>query len=275
MNQMNPAFVMPDVQSTVDTRQIPIQRVGVKGVRHPLTVRTPSGEAQPTVGTWNLDVHLPAHQKGTHMSRFVALLEGNKAPLEPATFRKLLVEMLDKLEATGGRIEVTFAYFVTKTAPVSGVSSLLDYEVTLTGQSRGGEVRTFLRVLVPVTSLCPCSKEISQYGAHNQRSHVTIEVELLADMPVEELIRIAEKEASCELWGLLKRPDEKFVTERAYENPKFVEDLVRDVAQRLNRDERIVSYVLEAENFESIHNHSAYAVIEHDKRDAVPASMPA
>ncbi|HTH73738.1 MAG TPA: GTP cyclohydrolase FolE2 [Trinickia sp.] len=269
MNQMNPAFVMPDVQSTVDTRQIPIQRVGVKGVRHPLTVRTPNGEVQPTVGTWNLDVHLPAHQKGTHMSRFVALLEENKAPLEAATFRKLLGAMLEKLEATGGRIEVTFPYFVSKTAPVSGVSSLLDYEVTLAGQSRGGEVRTFTRVLVPVTSLCPCSKEISQYGAHNQRSHVTIEVELSGDLPVEALIRMAEEEASCELWGLLKRPDEKFVTERAYENPKFVEDLVRDVAQRLNRDERVVSYVLEAENFESIHNHSAYAVIEHDKRNAV------
>ena len=209
------------------------------------------------------------------MSRFVALLEDNKAPLEPVTFRALLAEMLDKLEATGGRIEVTFPYFVTKTAPVSGVSSMLDYEVTLTGQSRDGEIRTFLRVLVPVTSLCPCSKEISQYGAHNQRSHVTPQVELLADLAVEELIRIAEEEASCELWGLLKRPDEKFVTERAYENPKFVEDLVRDVAQRLNRDERIVSYVLEAENFESIHNHSAYAVIEHDKRKAVAAASAA
>ena len=272
MNQMNPAFVMPDVQSTVDTRQIPIQRVGVKGVRHPLTVRTPRGEVQPTVGTWNLDVHLPADQKGTHMSRFVALLEANEAPLEIATFRALLADMLVKLEATGGRIEVTFPYFVPKTAPVSGVTSLLDYEVTLTGQSRDGDVRTFLRVLVPVTSLCPCSKEISQYGAHNQRSHVTIEAELLADLPVEDLIRMAEEEASCELWGLLKRPDEKFVTERAYENPKFVEDLVRDVAQRLNCDERIVSYVLEAENFESIHNHSAYAVIEHDKRNAAPAA---
>ncbi|WP_144112810.1 GTP cyclohydrolase FolE2 [Paraburkholderia sp. BCC1886] len=266
MNQMNPAFVMPDVQSTPDTRQIPIQRVGVKGVRHPLTVRTPGGEAQPTVGTWNLDVHLPADQKGTHMSRFVALLEGNNAPLEPASFRTLLVEMLAKLEAGAGRIEVSFPYFVNKTAPVSGVQSLLDYEVTLTGETRNGATRLFLKVLVPVTSLCPCSKKISQYGAHNQRSHVTIDAELAGDVAVEELIRIAEEEASCELWGLLKRPDEKFVTERAYENPKFVEDLVRDVAQRLNTDERIVAYVLEAENFESIHNHSAYAVIERDKR---------
>ncbi|MBN3802686.1 GTP cyclohydrolase I FolE2 [Paraburkholderia sp. Ac-20336] len=266
MNQMNPAFVMPDVQSTPDTRQIPIQRVGVKGVRHPLTVRTQGGEVQPTVGTWNLDVHLPADQKGTHMSRFVALLEENKAPLEPAAFRSMLAVMLEKLEAEAGRIEVSFPYFVNKTAPVSGVQSLLDYEVTLTGETRNGATRLFLKVLVPVTSLCPCSKKISQYGAHNQRSHVTIDAELAGDVAVEELIRIAEEEASCELWGLLKRPDEKFVTERAYENPKFVEDLVRDVAQRLNADERIVAYVLEAENFESIHNHSAYAVIEQDKR---------
>jgi GTP cyclohydrolase I len=266
MNQMNPAFVMPDVQSTPDTRQIPIQRVGVKGVRHPLTVRTQSGEVQPTVGTWNLDVHLPAEQKGTHMSRFVALLEENKAPLEPATFRTMLAAMLEKLEAEAGRIEVSFPYFVNKTAPVSGVHSLLDYEVTLTGDTRNGATRLFLKVLVPVTSLCPCSKKISRYGAHNQRSHVTISAELTDDVAVEELVRIAEEEASCELWGLLKRPDEKFVTERAYENPKFVEDLVRDVAQRLNADERIVAYVLEAENFESIHNHSAYAVIERDKR---------
>jgi GTP cyclohydrolase IB len=268
MNQMNPAFVMPDVQSTPDTRQIPIQRVGVKGVRHPLTVRTQSGEVQPTVGTWNLDVHLPAEQKGTHMSRFVALLEENKAPLEPVAFRTLLAAMLEKLEAEAGRIEVSFPYFVNKTAPVSGVQSLLDYEVTLTGDVRNGTTRLFLKVLVPVTSLCPCSKKISQYGAHNQRSHVTINAELTGDVAVEELVRIAEEEASCELWGLLKRPDEKFVTERAYENPKFVEDLVRDVAQRLNADERIVAYVLEAENFESIHNHSAYAVIERDKRAA-------
>ena len=266
MNQMNPAFVMPDVQSTPDTRQIPIQRVGVKGVRHPLTVRTQDGEVQPTVGTWNLDVHLPAEQKGTHMSRFVALLEENKAPLQSATFRTMLAAMLEKLEAEAGRIEVSFPYFVNKVAPVSGVQSLLDYEVTLTGETRNGATRLFLKVLVPVTSLCPCSKKISQYGAHNQRSHVTIDAELNGDVAVEELIRVAEEEASCELWGLLKRPDEKFVTERAYENPKFVEDLMRDVAQRLNADERIVAYVLEAENFESIHNHSAYAVIERDKR---------
>jgi GTP cyclohydrolase I len=265
MNQMNPAFVMPDVQSTPDTRQIAIQRVGVKGVRHPLTVRTGSG-VQPSVGVWNLDVHLPAEQKGTHMSRFVALLEENREPLDQAGLRALLAAMLTRLEAHSGRIEVTLPYFVMKTAPVSGVQSLLDYEATFIAEQRNGETRLFMKVLVPVTSLCPCSKKISQHGAHNQRSHLTIAAELAGEVAVEELIRIAEEEASCELWGLLKRPDEKFVTERAYENPKFVEDLVRDVATRLNGNERIVAYTLEAENFESIHNHSAYAVIERDKR---------
>ncbi|KAK46550.1 GTP cyclohydrolase [Caballeronia jiangsuensis] len=265
MNQMNPAFVMPDVQSTPDTRQIAIQRVGVKGVRHPLSVRTANG-VQPSVGVWNLDVHLPADQKGTHMSRFVALLEENREPLDQAALRSLLASMLTKLEAHSGRIEVTLPYFVMKTAPVSGVQSLLDYEATFIAEKRDGETHLSMKVLVPVTSLCPCSKKISQYGAHNQRSHVTIAAQLAGEVAVEELIRIAEEEASCELWGLLKRPDEKFVTERAYENPKFVEDLVRDVATRLNADERIVAYVLEAENFESIHNHSAYAVIERDKR---------
>lgn len=191
------------------------------------------------------------------MSRFVALLEEHRAPLDQTAFRSMLAAMLLKLEAHSGRIEVLFPYFVMKTAPVSGVQSLMDYEVTFTGEIRAGETRTSLKVLVPVTSLCPCSKQISQYGAHNQRSHVTISAEFTGELAVEDLIRIAEEEASCELWGLLKRPDEKFVTERAYENPKFVEDLVRDVATRLNEDARIVAYVLEAENFESIHNHSA------------------
>ncbi|AHB05346.1 MULTISPECIES: GTP cyclohydrolase FolE2 [Pandoraea] len=269
MNQMNPAFVMPDVQSTVDTRQIPIQRVGVRGVRHPLTVRLTGGDTQATVGMFNLDVHLPADQKGTHMSRFVALLEENRVPMDVAGFRAMLDGMLEKLEAQAGRIEVTFPYFINKTAPVSGVRSLMDYEVTLTGDVRDGQTRVWLKVLVPVTSLCPCSKKISQYGAHNQRSHITIDAEIDGDIAVEALVKMAEEEASCELWGLLKRPDEKYVTERAYENPKFVEDLVRDVATRLNDEPRIVAYVLQAENFESIHNHSAYAVIERDKRTTV------
>ncbi|CAG7599147.1 GTP cyclohydrolase FolE2 [Candidatus Vallotia tarda] len=266
MNQINHAFVMLDVQSTPDSRQIPIQRVGIKAIRHPLTVKTAAGDIQATVGSWNLNVHLSAEQKGTHMSRFIELLAQSWNPLDITRLQAMLASMLEKLETTAGQIEVKFPYFIRKTAPVSGVHSLLDYEVTCSVDTRDSNTRLFTKVVVPVTSLCPCSKKISLYGAHNQRSHITISAELADDLPVEDLIRIAEEEASCELWGLLKRPDEKFVTEWAYDNPKFVEDLVRDVTRRLNADPRIVAYVLEAENFESIHNHSAYALVEYDKR---------
>jgi len=257
--------VIPDVQSTVDTRKIAIQRVGVKGVRYPMTVKTASG-MQSSVGTWNMYVHLPEEKKGTHMSRFIALLEGNRAPLDVKSFGALVHKMLSLLEANAGRIELTFPYFINKVAPVSGVESLMDYEVGLTGEMKQGTLDITLTVLVPVTSLCPCSKKISAYGAHNQRSHITVRALLANDVLVDELIAKIEEQASCELYGLLKRPDEKYVTERAYDNPKFVEDLVRDVAGMLNADDRILAYTLEAENFESIHNHSAYALIEFDKR---------
>ncbi|HEV2609716.1 MAG TPA: GTP cyclohydrolase FolE2 [Noviherbaspirillum sp.] len=256
---------IPDVQSTADTRRIAIQRVGVKGVRYPVTIRTAAG-VQPTVGTWNMYVHLPEDQKGTHMSRFIGLLEDNRAPLDVGTFSKLMHRMVELLEADSGRVELSFPYFINKIAPVSGVESLMDYEVGFTGEIRDGKLEVTLRVLVPVTSLCPCSKKISAYGAHNQRSHITVSALLADEMPVDDLIARIEAQASCELYGLLKRPDEKYVTERAYDNPKFVEDLVRDVAGMLNADARIAAYTLEAENFESIHNHSAYAVIEKDKR---------
>jgi GTP cyclohydrolase I len=256
---------IPDVQSTVDTRRISIKRVGVKGVRYPVTVKTPSG-LQPSVATWNMYVHLPQEQKGTHMSRFIALLEDNKAPLDVTSFSGLMQKMTALLEADAGRIEMSFPYFINKTAPVSGVVSLMDYEVGLTGEINDGKTEITLKVMVPVTSLCPCSKKISAYGAHNQRSHITVSALLAEDLPVDELIAKIEAQASCELYGLLKRPDEKYVTERAYDNPKFVEDLVRDVAGMLNADPRVVAYTLEAENFESIHNHSAYALIEADKR---------
>ena len=169
--------------------------------------------------------------------------------------------MTDRLEADSGHIEMSFPYFVSKKAPVSGVSSLMDYEVTFVGDIVDGKETFTLKVVVPVTSLCPCSKKISERGAHNQRSHVTIAAKLREHMWIEELIEIAEGEASCELYGILKRPDEKYVTERAYDNPKFVEDMVRDIAVALNADPRIDGYVVESENFESIHNHSAYAMI--------------
>ena len=172
----------------------------------------------------------------------------------------MLEEMLVRLDATSGRIELVFPYFIRKTAPVSGVESLLDYDATLIIDKREGERACLtLRVTAPVTSLCPCSKEISEYGAHNQRSHITLEARLRSPMAIEELVRLAEEEASCEVFGLLKRPDEKWVTERAYDNPKFVEDLVRDIALRLMDEPRIAEWKVASENFESIHNHSAYA----------------
>lgn len=257
--------IIPDVQSAVDTRHLSIQRVGVKGVRYPITVKTAAG-AQPTIGTWNMYVHLPEEKKGTHMSRFIALLEDNRAPLDVSRFGVLMKAMLTLLEADAGRIELSFPYFINKTAPVSGVESLMDYEVGLIGEITKGELEITLKVMVPVTSLCPCSKKISAYGAHNQRSHITVNALLADELLVDDLIARIEEQASCELYGLLKRPDEKYVTERAYDNPKFVEDLVRDVAGMLNADARIAAYTLEAENFESIHNHSAYALIECDKR---------
>ncbi|MGC8509001.1 MAG: GTP cyclohydrolase FolE2 [Thiomonas sp.] len=260
---MNKPFeAIPDIQSTVDERHIAIQRVGIKGLRYPLSVRLRDGSLHPSIAQVTADVALPAEKKGTHMSRFVELLESMPEAMDGAAFASLARQMLPKLGATAGRLEFAFTLFLRKAAPVSGVQSLLDYEAGWIAEARDEQIKLTARVMVPVKSLCPCSKEISDYGAHNQRSHITITAELLQPVALEELIRIAEEEASCEIWGLLKRPDEKFVTERAYENPKFVEDLVRDVAARLNADPRIGRYVAEAENFESIHNHSAYALIE-------------
>ena len=259
---------LPDIQSQIDGRSVAIDEVGIKGVRYPVTVLA-RGEPQSTVAAFSMTVALPASAKGTHMSRFVEILEAHREPLDPARFAAMARAMLERLDARAGTIEMTFPYFVRKTAPVSAVASLLDYEVTWRAHCRlDGASRLTTRVMVPATSLCPCSKEISAYGAHNQRSHITIAVRLEGGAPpvgIAELIRVAEDEASSELYGLLKRPDEKFVTERAYDNPKFVEDLVRDVAVALDRDPRVGAYTVEAENFESIHNHSAYALIERDK----------
>jgi GTP cyclohydrolase I len=253
-----------DVQAHADTRQLPINRVGIKDIRHPVRVKDRSAGEQHTIASFNMYVSLPHNFKGTHMSRFVEILHGERE-ISVESFRAMLSTMTARLEADSGHIEMKFPFFVMKKAPISGVESLMDYQATLIGENHHGQVETWVQVEVPVTSLCPCSKKISDYGAHNQRSHVTIKARLRSHIWIEELIEIAESEASCELYGILKRPDEKYVTERAYDNPKFVEDVVRDVATRLNRDERISAYVVESENFESIHNHSAYARIERDK----------
>ncbi len=262
-----PAKAAPieDVQSRADTRQIAIDKVGVKDLYHPVRVKDRSGGEQHTVANFNMSVYLPHNFKGTHMSRFVEILHEHERELSVDSFRAMLREMAKRLDAETGHVEMGFPYFIMKQAPVSGVKSLLDYRTTLIGEVRGGVVTTWLRVVVPVTSLCPCSKRISEYGAHNQRSHVTITARIDGHVWIEELVEIAEQEASCEVYGILKRPDEKFVTERAYDNPKFVEDMVRDVAVRLNAEPRVRAYTVEAENFESIHNHSAWALIERDK----------
>ena len=272
MSNLKDALHIPDTQSERDERHLAIQRVGVKDVRYPLQLRI-GKSVLATVGQWDLDVALPAEQKGTHMSRFVAWLDALEAPIDSSALREGLAAMLDKLHAVEGRIEARYPFFLRKRAPVSGVQSLLEYQGRWIAEARGGvssgpgktvATTVWAEVVVPVKSLCPCSKEISDYGAHNQRSHVTIRVELKQDIDWNELVRFAEDSASSEIWPMLKRADEKWVTERAYENPKFVEDLVRDVALRLNADARVGRYRVDVENFESIHAHSAFARIERD-----------
>ncbi len=254
-----------DVQNKPDTRHIAIDKVDIKDIRHPVRVKDRSQGEQHTIAHFNMYVELPHNFKGTHMSRFVEILNSHDPEISVESFKDMLTEMSARLEANTGHIEMSFPYFIDKSAPVSGVHSLLDYQVTFLGEIRDGRHVMTIKVVVPVTSLCPCSKEISKYGAHNQRSHVTVTVRTNTFVWVEDLIDLVEKQASCELYGLLKRPDEKYVTERAYENPKFVEDMVRDIAARLNKDERVDAYTVESENFESIHNHSAYAMIRRDK----------
>ena len=263
---MNHLTAIADIQSSPDHRHLPINKVGIKNIRHPVRVRDRSGGEQHTIASFNMYVNLPHNFKGTHMSRFVELLNTQEREITVTSFKDILTKMTTTLNAESGHIEMSFPYFVNKTAPISGVQSLLDYEVTFIGEVNKGKAVMTIKVVVPVTSLCPCSKEISDYGAHNQRSHVTVTVKTEGFVWIEELIDMIEEESSCEIYGLLKRPDEKYVTERAYDNPKFVEDMVRDVAARLNKDPRIIAYTLESENFESIHNHSAYALIEKNMR---------
>jgi GTP cyclohydrolase I len=250
---------IPDIQSQLDTRRIAIDAVGIKGLRHPVVIHDHAQAAQASVATFSFTVNLPHDRKGTHMSRFVALLGDTPRDISMPGLLDLHREMLALLEADAGQIEFSFPFFVRKTAPKSGVASLMDYVAQFRVQGDIESRYIVMGVEVPVTSLCPCSKEISQYGAHNQRSHIRVEVQADADLSLTELIRMLENQASCELYGLLKRADEKHITEQAYENPKFVEDMIRDVAYVLGEDERIHGFSVEVENFESIHNHSAYA----------------
>ena len=264
INELNKSS-LPDTQGLEDTRNLPINKVGIKDILHPMIIKQRSGKEQTTVANFNMYVNLPHNLKGTHMSRFVHILNNHNEHITVDTFKKMITEMLVLLEAESGHVEMTFPYFINKTAPASKVKSLLDYTVTFIGEIEDGVSNLKVRVLVPVTSLCPCSKKISAYGAHNQRSHVTVTVSIKDFIWIEEIIDIVEKEASSELYALLKRPDEKHVTELAYDNPKFVEDMVRDIAVHFSNDDRVNEYTVESENFESIHNHSAYAQIHQIK----------
>ena len=267
---------MPDIQGSTDHRNLPIDQVGVRGVRYPVLVAREGGGVTASVAEFSLSVALPAEQKGTHMSRFIELLEETNqkgAALSAKGMQMLLQDMLKRLSASTGVIQVDMPFFMLKTAPVSGVQSMMDYKLRWVAQrvmksvgevdAASAEDEIWCQVKVPVKSLCPCSKEISDYGAHNQRSEVTVQIQCAGreEITAEQLIRTIEAQASCELWGLLKRPDEKYVTERAYDNPKFVEDLVRDVAVSVRSLPGVARFTVEAENFESIHNHSAWARI--------------
>lgn len=261
----NDLMVLPDVQSSLDLRNIPIEKVGVKGIKTPILVKTVLG-SQHTVADVEMYVSLPADKKGTHMSRFWTLLESINKPFCPTLLTDVMAQMLSSLKADGGYISLTFPFFMEKAAPVSELHSTMNYQVQLVAEAKNGHIKINQKVEAPVTSLCPCSKEISKYGAHNQRSLVSINAELETNFAIEKQIEMIESSASCPVWGLLKRSDEKFVTEHAYENPKFVEDLVRDVAILCQDEPAILSFTVEAENFESIHNHSAFASITFSKK---------
>ncbi len=262
MNSPTTPTVIEDVQNAEDKRHLDIDQVGIKSIKHPITVKDRSGGSQHTVANFNMYVHLPHNFKGTHMSRFVEILNENQKAISVESFERILREMLVRLESKACDLEMTFPYFMNKSAPISGVKSLLDYEVSFIGQIINDKFINTTKVIVPVTSLCPCSKKISDYGAHNQRSHVTVTVQTNDFVWIEDIIETIEKQASSELYGLLKRPDEKYVTEKAYDNPKFVEDMVRDIANELKKSKKIDNFIVESENFESIHNHSEYALIK-------------
>ncbi|MBF0159423.1 MAG: GTP cyclohydrolase I FolE2 [Magnetococcales bacterium] len=263
MQQAHPAATtLTDVQSQHDPRQLDIDKVGVKNIRYPIVVKDRQVGVQHTIAAINMSVNLPHQFKGTHMSRFLEVLAEHDRAISIDSLPELLHAIRERLDADEAHIELEFPYFIRKEAPVTRAAALMDYLVRFHGSVKGDQFRMVLEVVVPVTSLCPCSKEISRYGAHNQRSHVTVRVVTRDFVWIEELVELVERNASCELYAILKRPDEKYVTEHAYDHPMFVEDAVRAVVAELTADARIAWYVVEAENFESIHNHSAYAFIE-------------
>jgi GTP cyclohydrolase I len=253
---------MIDIQNSKDERNINIQKVGVKGLKYPIVVLDRARGTQPVNATINMYVSLRHQFKGTHMSRFVEVLNEIREQVNLRTFQSILEKIRSKLHAESAHIEIEFPYFIEKAAPRSRAKSLMEYRCHFLGTSDGKGMDFIVGMEVPVTTVCPCSREISRAGAHNQRGIVTVMVRFRKFFWIEEVIRLIEGSASGEVYSLLKRVDEKFVTERGYENPMFVEDVVRNVAERLGKDPNFTWYRVEAENYESIHNHSAYACVE-------------
>ena len=241
---------LQDTQNKVDVRNIPISRVGIKNIKYPFKISDRDGVSQSTIGNFTMSVGLPDDVKGTHMSRFVQILEDQQEPLSIENFDSLVTNTTNILESDAAYISVDFTYFKKKKAPVTRVESLLDYSINYTCEVKNNIVNKYLKVTVPVTSLCPCSKNISDYGAHNQRSHISAHIRTEKTVWIDDIVEMLEDQASCQIYGLLKRPDEKYVTEKAYENPKFTEDIIRDVAVTLNKDDRITAYKIESENFD-------------------------
>lgn len=253
---------MVDVQNQKDHRNINIKKVGVKEIKYPIIVLDQVNGTQHVNATINMYVDLPHHFKGTHMSRFVEILNDYRGQINIKTFQTILEKVKERLDAQSAHMEIEFPYFIEKTAPVSGAKSLMEYRCRFCGENSGDKYDFLLGITVPVTTVCPCSKEVSDMGAHNQRSIVNLKLRFKRFFWIEDVIRLVEASASGEVYSLLKRVDEKYVTEKGYQNPMFVEDVVRSVAENLNKDDNFTWYSVEAENFESIHNHSAYAYVE-------------
>ena len=258
--------MMKDIQNHADHRNIDIDQVGVKGIRYPITVLDKNVGKQPTVARINMYVNLPRYYKGTHMSRFVEILNEHSNRISLQNFSEILEEMKTRLSAESAHMEISFPYFINKAAPVTGSQGLMEYNCTFKGSLNDHSGTDLVTVIhVPISTLCPCSKEISDFGAHNQRGEVKLQVRFKKFVWIEDLITLVEESASSDVYSVLKREDEKYVTERAYDNPMFVEDIVREIAQKLNSDPNITWFAVETENFESIHNHNAYAYIERHK----------
>ena len=255
---------MLDIQNQKDHRNIAIDKVGVKNIRYPITVLDKAIKTQQTVAAINMYVDLPRNYKGTHMSRLVEILNEHDRMISIKNFSDILSTMKERLNAESAHIEISFPYFIMKTSPATQSPGLMEYQCTFEGSLNKGK-DLIVMIQVPITTLCPCSKEISTHGAHNQRGNVKLQVRFKKFVWIEDLIRLVEECASCEVYSVLKREDEKYVTEKAYQNPKFVEDIVRDIAEKLENDKNIIWFAVESENFESIHNHNAYAYIERSK----------